>query len=125
MPEARGTPHGRPRLGEGAAAQARASRETPEEAEARRRRKREAYVREVKRRWHHCFLEEVGAARPPTPPTSPRSLSKRGFDAAVQEWRKALAERVGPLRVIQVEGEESGAAKQEESEDGWRQALPE
>ena len=78
----------------GAFAQARAARETPEEQEARRRRKRVTGVRAVKRHWHYQALKEAGAEMPRTPPTSPRVLRKRGFEHAMQEWRRELSERV-------------------------------
>ena len=78
----------------GALAQARAARETPEEQEARRPSKRETGVRAVKRHWRYRALQEAGAEMPRTPPTLPRVLMKRGFEHAMQEWRRELSERV-------------------------------
>ena len=91
MPRARGNSRERQR---GVLAEARAALETPEGALARRRRKREEGVRAVKRSWHYRTLEDLDAARPPTPPTSPRASGKRGFEKAIQEWRKELSEQV-------------------------------
>ena len=106
---------GRPAAAEAAPGkEARAALETPEEAQARRRRKREEGVRAVKRTWHYRTLEDLDAARPPTPPTSPRDFSKRGFEKAVQEWRKELIERVqqhvkrGDLAEVYLEQERLG-----------------